>query len=102
MKDCPSCALLRESLAIERQRVDLLLGQLTLTSTEHVSSVEIPEPDVPPSVVMAAMKRISPMQDKTFEANYGYWEANKERAAEHPEAFADEILEGAVFEVSAT
>ena len=95
-------AHLTESLAIERKRVDLLLGQLTLKSAAIAPSVEIPEPDVPPDAVMAAMKSISPIRDKTFEANWRYWEANKERARLHPEAFAEEILQGASFEVPRT
>lgn len=60
--------------------------------------IAIPEPDIPPNAVMAAIKQISPTRDATYEANWKFWEQNKERAAEHPEAFADEILEGAVFE----
>jgi hypothetical protein len=94
VKPCPRCDLLTESLAIERRRVDLLLGQLTLKSAEPVSSVELPEPDVPPDVVMAAMRRISPTDDETFKANYRYWEQNKDRARDYPDDFAKEILEG--------
>lgn len=59
---------------------------------------EIPEPDVPPDVVLAAMQQISPVPDKTYEANWAHWDRNKARAKMHPEAFAQEILEGAVFE----
>lgn len=95
MKPCVSCALLTEALAIERQRVDRLLGQLTTHPTAPAPTVEMPEPDVPPDAVMAAIKRISPTKDRTYEANYAYWEANKERAALHPDAFAEEIIAGA-------
>lgn len=91
---CASCRLLTESLAIERQRVDRLLGQLTPQTQASAPLVEMPELDVPPDVVMAAMKRISPTKDKTYEANYAYWENNKERAKAHPDAFAEEIVSG--------
>lgn len=54
----------------------------------------IPEPDLPPPVVLAAMQQISPVKDKTYEANYAYWEANKARCTLDPEAFAKEIISG--------
>lgn len=57
--------------------------------------VVIPEPDQPPPAVLAAMQRISPVRDKTYEANWVFWELNKDRAAAHPDAFADEIIAGA-------
>lgn len=56
--------------------------------------VQMDEPDVPPSTVLAAMKTISPVPDKTYEANWQHWERNKARANQHPEEFADEILNG--------
>jgi hypothetical protein len=94
MRSCISCSLLTEALALERQRVDRLLGQLTPQASASVPLVEMPELDVPPDVVMAAMKKISPTKDKTYEANYAYWENNKERAAAFPKEFADEIVSG--------
>lgn len=60
----------------------------------HAVDVEVPEPDVPPSVVLQAMKQISPVEDATYRANWAYWEKNKERAAAYPQDFADEILKG--------
>ena len=54
----------------------------------------IDPPDVPPDVVMEAMKTISPVKDATYAANWAYWEQNKARAKQHPEAFAEEILYG--------
>ncbi len=51
--------------------------------------------EVPPDEVMAAMKAISPIRDKTYDANWAYWEANKEKARLHPVAFAAEIIDGA-------
>jgi hypothetical protein len=86
-------AHLTESLAIERRRVDALMGT---TAKQALEVIDLPEPDVPPDEVMAAMKQISPIKDKTYEANYAYWEANKERARLHPEAFAEEIISGGV------
>jgi len=59
--------------------------------------VEMEEPDVPPDVVLAAMKQISPVPDKTYEANWQHWERNKEKAAAYPNEFAQEIIEGAAF-----
>ena len=62
------------------------------------AAAEPVEVDMPPDEVMAAMKAISPTMDKTYEANWAFWERNKERAKLHPEAFADEIVRGAVWE----
>jgi hypothetical protein len=59
--------------------------------------VPMDEPDVPPDVVLAAMKAISPVPDKTYEANWQHWERNKAKAGAYPEAFAEEIIQGAVF-----
>jgi len=59
--------------------------------------IAFPEPDVPPDVVLAAMKTISPVPDKTYEANWQHWERNKEKAAAYPNEFAQEIIEGAAF-----
>lgn len=59
-----------------------------------VPALEPIEPDTPPDVVLEAMRTISPTKDKTYEANWAYWEQHKERAAQHPDAFADEILYG--------
>ena len=59
-----------------------------------VPPVEPVESDTPPDVVLQAMRTISPVKDKTYEANWAYWEQHKERAAQHPEAFAEEILYG--------
>jgi hypothetical protein len=53
-----------------------------------------PMGDMPPQVVLDAMRTISPVRDKTYDANWAFWEANKERAKEHPDAFAEEILDG--------
>ena len=64
------------------------------TPVPTVSAELIEPPDSPPDVVLAAMRTISPVKDKTYEANWAYWEQHKERAAQHPEAFADEILYG--------
>lgn len=61
--------------------------------------VLVEQPDVPPAVVLAAMHRISPLKDKAFEANWAYWERNKQTAAAHPEAFAEDILRGVEGEV---
>jgi hypothetical protein len=94
MRACISCQLLTEALAIERQRVDRLLGQLTPQTQANAPLVEMPEPDSPPDVVMAAMKQISPTKDRAYEANYAYWENNKERAKAYPAEFADEIIAG--------
>ncbi len=93
-------AELRASLAIERARVDTLTQALLLASTvkQVAATVEIEAPDVPPDAVLAAMKRISPIKDPAYEANWAYWEANKEKARLHPDAFADEILTGAVYD----
>lgn len=60
--------------------------------------IEVPQPDVPPAVVLDAMRRISPIKDRAFDANWAYWERNKEHAAAHPDAFAEEILEGVQYE----
>lgn len=57
--------------------------------------VAIPEPDMPPNAVLQAMLQISPVKDATYDANWKYWERNKELAAKYPDDFADEILEGA-------
>lgn len=56
--------------------------------------VDVPQPDVPPPEVLAAIQQISPIKDKTFDANWAYWERHKEQAAKHPRAFADDILSG--------
>lgn len=58
--------------------------------------VDVPQPDVPPPAVLEAMQRISPIKDKAFEANWAFWEAHKEQAAQHPDAFAQDILNGVV------
>ena len=56
--------------------------------------ITIEEPDLPPEEVLAAMTLISPIRDATYEANWQFWERNKERAKKHPKDFADEILKG--------
>ena len=56
--------------------------------------VPVTETDFPPPQVLAAMRRISPNRDRTFDANWAYWERNKEHAAKNPEAFALDILQG--------
>lgn len=92
----------QHNLAEMRRMYDALLAkyhelasrQPHLVTAPALSDVEMPEPDVPPSVVLAAMKQISPIEDATYRANWAYWEKNKERAAAHPDAFADEILKG--------
>lgn len=61
--------------------------------TPKSEPVEV-EPDVPPSVVLDAMRQISPTDDNAFRANWAYWEKNKHTAKEHPDAFAAEILKG--------
>lgn len=67
---------------------------LTQTGTNGaVAPVEV-EVEGPPEVVLLAMRAISPTRDKTYDANWAFWERNKERAAAHPEAFAEEILAG--------
>lgn len=62
---------------------------------KEAEPVEVPQPDVPPAEVLAAIRQISPIKDKTFEANWAYWERHKAQAAQHPAAFADDILNGA-------
>ena len=56
--------------------------------------VVIEPPELPPPKVLGAIQFISPVRDKVYDANWAYWEANKERAAQHPDAFALEILNG--------
>lgn len=65
---------------------------------EASAPVVIPEPRTPPRAVLAAIKAISPTRDKTYDANWAFWEANQERAELHPDAFAEEIMQGAVYE----
>jgi hypothetical protein len=60
----------------------------------HEPVVVEPIDEMPPQVVLDAMRTISPVRDKTYDANWAFWEANKERAKEHPDAFAEEILDG--------
>lgn len=71
-----------------------LTAPLQVVARSGFEPVEIPEPDLPPAVVLAAMQQISPIKDKTYEANYAYWEKNKARCTLDPEAFAAEIIEG--------
>lgn len=63
-------------------------------------SIEAVDVDMPPAVVLAAMETISPVRDKAYDANWAYWEKNKARAEAHPDAFAEEIIQGAVYEVA--
>lgn len=92
-----------ERIASERKaELDALLekydslAKLMVGAQAHVPEVPEVEPvdDMPPQVVLDAMRRISPYRDKTYDANWAYWEANKGRAKDHPEDFANEILEG--------
>ena len=91
---------LKDAVAFERGRYDALLDKyhaLRMAGASPapvVPAMEPIEPDAPPDVVLEAMWTISPTKDKTYEANWLYWEQNKERAAQHPEAFAEEILYG--------
>lgn len=72
------------------------LAKLMVGAPPHIPETPAVEPldDMPPQVVLDAMRRISPYRDKTYDANWAYWEANKGRAKDHPEDFANEILEG--------
>ena len=88
----------------ERDRHDKTLERMHALRVQGANPPEpvppaivMEEPDVPPDVVLAAMKQISPVPDKTYEANWQHWERNKEKAAAYPQEFADEIIEGAVF-----
>lgn len=60
--------------------------------------ITVEQPDFPPPQVLAAMRRISPVKDKAFDANWAYWERNKEHAAKHPDDFALEILQGVEYD----
>lgn len=91
----------------ERARHDALLDKyhalklLGATATEPAPAlVPIDEADVPPDEVLLAMQQISPVRDKTYEANWQHWERNKERARLYPKEFAEEIIQGAVFEIA--
>lgn len=91
------------AVAYWQQRYDALLDkyhELRVKGAEAPipapPAVDIAEPDQPPDVVLAAMKQISPVRDKTYEANWAHWEQNKERAAAYPKDFADEIILGNV------
>ena len=81
------------------QRYDRLQAAfIALSAPVSVAATEIVQPDMPPDVVLEAMRRVSPFRDKTFDANWAYWERNKQHAANNPEAFAQEILEGVQYE----
>lgn len=64
--------------------------------------IEIEQADQPPAEVLAAMQQISPVRDKTYEANWAHWERNKARAEAYPKEFAEEIIMGAVFDGTET
>ena len=81
------------ALAMRVAQAPPVMQPPTLTMGTNAVVADL-EPDMPPGVVLAAMKRISPTSDKAYEANWRYWEQNKEKAAEHPDAFAEEILAG--------
>ena len=90
---------LHERLRDAKNQLDALLERYhdLATRQPHVATAEsitLPEPDVPPPQVLAAMRRISPSDDAAFRANWAYWEKNKQTASDHPDAFADEILKG--------
>ena len=95
--------LARHNLAEMRGMYDTLLAKYEALAhgrlAQPIQPVEAMEPiEYPPDEVMAAMKAISPVRDKTYEANWAYWEANKEKARLHPAAFAAEIAEGITYE----
>ena len=83
------------------ERYHALAMRLTPAVPTDPAQLTFPEPEGPPDEVLAAIQFISPTRDKTYEANWQYWERNKARAKEHPKAFADEIIKGGVYEVSA-
>ena len=90
MSQCPTCATLAELLAKQHE----LIAALAKPTPEKVEMVPVTETDFPPPQVLAAMRRISPNRDRTFDANWAYWERNKEHAAKNPDAFALDILQG--------
>lgn len=92
---------LRADLAQADARYDALLEkyhELAKPKAAETSAVVIPEPESPPPEVMAAIQAISPTRDKTYDANWAFWERNQARAKLHPDAFAEEIMQGAVYE----
>lgn len=98
MTPCPTCATLREmydSLLAKHHELTMTLAQPAEVKAPEMAPVET---DFPPPQVLAAMRRISPTRDRTFDANWAYWERNKEHAAKDPEAFALDILQGVEYD----
>lgn len=99
---------MREQALYERERYDALLEKYHAlrvggaNAPEAIASVEMPEPEMPPALVLAAMQAISPTRDKAYEANWMYWELHKAQAEAHPEAFAEDIIHGAAYEAHRT
>lgn len=93
--------LMQHNLEMMRSMYDALLEKYhALASGQTIVTVPatVEEPDTPPPAVLAAIQTISPVRDKTYDANWAYWGRNKARAAAHPDAFAEEIIAGVVFE----
>lgn len=83
----------RHDALLEKYHALKLLGATAIPPAEPI---EFDEPDQPPDEVLAAMQAISPVRDKTYDANWLHWERNKDRAKQYPKEFADEILLGSV------
>lgn len=67
---------------------------LVVLAPQPVTPSVDPDVDVPPPAVLAAIQTISPTRDATYEANWRHWEKHKAHAAAHPDAFAQEIIDG--------
>ena len=86
---------------VPRDLYDALLEkyhQLAMPKAQPVVELAPIETDFPPPEVLAAMRAISPIRDRTFDANWAYWERNKDHAAKNPEGFAQDILRGVEYD----